>query len=69
MTALTFYLSDREHERLRALALAQDRAVVDVIRAAKHEDVERKASGHEFRAALNRANQENAKLISQLATE
>ncbi|MCL7453122.1 MAG: hypothetical protein M8467_08735 [Anaerolineae bacterium] len=67
MKAMTLRLDETEYERLRVVAFVEDRAVSDVIREAIHEYVQRKASHDEFRASLERAMQENARLIAELA--
>ena len=67
MKAMTLRLDETEYERLRTVAFVEDRAVSDVIREAIHEYVQRKASHDEFRASLERAMQENAQLIAELA--
>ena len=67
MKAMTLRLKDTEYERLRTLAFVEDRAMADVIREAIHEYIQRKASQDEFRASLERAMQENAQLIAELA--
>ena len=67
MKAMTLRLQETEYERLRTLAFVEDRAISDVIREAIHEYVQRKASHEEFRASLERALQENAQLIADLA--
>jgi len=65
--AMTLRLKENEYERLRTLAFVEDRAITDVIREAIREHVQRKASRDEFRASLERAMQENAHLIAELA--
>ena len=67
MKAMTLRLDEREYERLRTLAYVEDRAMTDVIREAIHGYIQRKASHDEFRASLERAMQENAQLIFELA--
>jgi predicted transcriptional regulator len=67
MRTVTLHLSETEYEQLRALACAEDQTAADVIHKAIQEYVQRKASHAEFRAALERATQENAELIAQLA--
>ena len=67
MRAMTLRLDDTEYERLRTLAYVQDRSMADVIREAIHEYIQRKASHDEFRASLEKAMQENAQLIAELA--
>ncbi|MBN1657728.1 MAG: hypothetical protein JXA93_04970 [Anaerolineae bacterium] len=67
MKAMTLRLDETEYERLRTVAFVEDRAVSDVIREAIHEYVQRKASHDKFRASLERAMQENAQLIAELA--
>lgn len=67
MKAMTLRLKETEYERLRTLAFVEDRAMADVIREAIHEYIQRKASQDEFRASLERAMQENAQLIAELA--
>ena len=67
MKAMTLRLNETEYERLRTLASVEDRAMADVIREAIHEYIQRKASHDEFRASLERAMQENAQLIAELA--
>jgi len=65
--AMTLRLKENEYERLRTLAFVEDRAITDVIREAIREHIQRKASRDEFRASLERAMQENAQLIAELA--
>ena len=67
MKAMTLRLDKTEYERIRTLAYVEDRAMADVIREAVHEYIQRKASHDEFRASLERAMQENAQLIAELA--
>ena len=67
MKAMTLRLDEKEYERLRILAFVENRAMAEVIREAVHEYIRRKASHDEFRASLERAMQENAKLIAELA--
>lgn len=67
MKAMTLRLDEKEYERLRTLAYVEDRAMADVIREAIHEYIQRKASHDQFRASLERAMQENAQLIAELA--
>ncbi len=67
MKAMTLRLNETEYERLRTLAFVEDLAMTDVIREAIHEYIQRKASHDKFRASLERAMQENAQLISELA--
>jgi predicted transcriptional regulator len=67
MKAMTLRLNETDYERLRTLAYVEDRAMADMIREAIHEYIERKASPDEFRASLERAMQENAQLIAELA--
>ena len=67
MKSLTLRLKETEYEQLRAVARAESRAMSDVIREAIHEYIQRKASRDEFRASLERAMQENARLIADLA--
>jgi predicted transcriptional regulator len=67
MKAMTLRLEETEYERLRTLAFVEDRPVTDVIREAIHEYVQHKASQDEFRASLERAMQQNAQLIADLA--
>jgi predicted transcriptional regulator len=67
MKAMTLRLNETDYERLRTLAYVEDRAIADVIREAIQEYIERKASHDEFRASLERAMQENAQLIAELA--
>lgn len=67
MKAMTLRLKENEYERLRTLAFVEDRAITDVIREAIREHIQRKASRDEFRASLERAMQENAQLIAELA--
>jgi predicted transcriptional regulator len=67
MKAMTLRLNETEYERLRTLAYVEDRAMADVIREAIYEYIQRKASHEEFRASLERAMQENAQLIAELA--
>ena len=67
MKAMTLRLNETEYERLRTLAFVEDRAMTDVIREAIREYIHHKASHDEFRASLERAIQENAQLIAELA--
>ena len=67
MKAMTLRLDEKEYERLRTLAYVEDRAISDVIREAIFEYIQRKASHDDFRASLERALQENAQLIAELA--
>jgi len=67
MKAMTLRLDETEYERIRTLAYVEDRAMTDVIREAIFEYIQRKASHDEFRASLERALQENAQLITELA--
>ena len=67
MKAMSLRLDETEYERLRTAAFVKDRAVSGVIREAIHEYVQRKASHDEFRASLERAMQESARLIAELA--
>ena len=67
MKAMSLRLKENEYERLRTLAFVEDRAITDVIREAIREHIQRKASRDEFRASLERAMQENAQLIAELA--
>jgi predicted transcriptional regulator len=67
MKAMTLRLNETEYERLRTLAFVEDRAMTDVIREALHDYIQRKASHDKFRASLERAMQENAQLIADLA--
>ena len=65
--AMTLRLNDTEYERLRTVAYVEDRAMTAVIREAIHEYMQSRASHSEFRDALERAMEENAKLIADLA--
>jgi predicted transcriptional regulator len=67
MKAMTLRLSETEYERLRTMAYVEDRAMADLVREAIHDYVRRKASQDEFRASLEKAMQENAQLIAELA--
>jgi predicted transcriptional regulator len=67
MKAMTLRLDEIEYERLRTLAFVEDRAVTDVVREALRDYLERKASDDEFRASLERAMEDNAQLIAELA--
>ena len=67
MKAMTLRLDETEYERLRTVAYVENRAITDVIREAIFEYIQRKASHDEFRASLERALQENAQLIAELA--
>ena len=67
MRAMTLRLNETEYERLRTLAYVEDRTMTDVVREAIHEYIQRKASRDEFRDSLERAMQENAQLIAELA--
>ena len=59
--------SARSAQRLRNLAYVEDRAVTGVIREAIHDYIQRKASHDKFAASLERAMQENARSIADLA--
>ena len=67
MKAMTLRLNETEYERLRTLAFVEKQTVTDVIREAIREHIQRKAAHAEFRAALERAMQENVQLIADLA--
>jgi predicted transcriptional regulator len=67
MKAMTLRLNETDYERLRTMAFVEDRAMADLIREAIHDYIQRKASHDEFRASLERAMQENAQLIAELA--
>jgi len=67
MKTMTIRLGDTEYDRLKALASAEDRTMADVLREAIHDYIQREASHAEFRASLERAMQENAQMIAQLA--
>jgi predicted transcriptional regulator len=67
MKAMTLRLNETEYERLRTMAFVEDRAMADLIREAIHDYIQRKASHDKFRASLERAMQENAQLIAELA--
>ena len=67
MKAMTLRLDETEYERLRTVAFVEDRAVSDVIREAIYEYIQRKASHDEFGTSLERAMQENARLIAEMA--
>jgi predicted transcriptional regulator len=67
MKAMTLRLNETDYERIRTVAYVEDRAISDVIREAIQEYIQRKASHDEFRASLDRAMQENAQLIAELA--
>jgi predicted transcriptional regulator len=67
MKAMTLRLDETEYERLRTVAFVEDRPVSDVIREAIHDYIQRKASQDEFRASLERAMQESARLIAEMA--
>ena len=67
MKAMTLRLNETEYERLRTLAFVEDRAVTEVIREAIQEYIQRKVSHDEFRASLEGAMRENARLITELA--
>jgi predicted transcriptional regulator len=67
MKAMTLRLDDTEYERLRTLALIEDRSMTEVIREAIHEYIQRKVTDDGFRASLEKAMKENAKLIAELA--
>jgi len=64
---MTLRLNETEYERLRTLAFVEDRAVTEVIREAVQEYIQRKVSREEFRASLEQAMRENARLITELA--
>jgi len=67
MKTVTTHLNDTEYEQLRALASPEGQTMADLIHEAIQEYIQRRASNSEFRAALERATQENAELISGLA--
>ena len=67
MKAMTLRLDETEYERLRTLAFVEKRSVTDVVREAVDGYVRAKAEHAEFRAALQRAMEENAQLITDLA--
>jgi predicted transcriptional regulator len=67
MKAMTLRLNETQYERLRTMAFVEDRAMADLIREAIHDYIQRKASHDKFRASLERAMQENAQLIAELA--
>ncbi len=67
MKAMTLRLDDAEYERLRTVAFVEKRSVTDVVREAILGYVRSKAERAEFRAALQRAIEENAQLITDLA--
>jgi predicted transcriptional regulator len=66
MRIVTIHLSDTEYEQLQTLALASDRTLTEVIHESIREYIHHKASHDGFRAALERAIQENAELIAAL---
>ncbi len=67
MKAMTLRLDETDYERLRTLAYVEKRSVTDVVREAVEDYIRAKAEQIEFRAALQRAMQENAELIADLA--
>ena len=67
MKTVTTHLSDTEYEQLRALASPEDQTMANLIHEAIQEYIQRRVSHTELRAALERATQENAELISGLA--
>jgi len=67
MKAMTLRLDDTEYERLRTLAYVEKRSVTEVVREAVEDYIRTKAEHAEFRAALQRAMEENAQLIADLA--
>ena len=67
MRAMTLRLEQTEYERLRTLAFVEDRAVTEVIREAIQEYIQRRVSREEFRASLDKAMRENARLVTELA--
>jgi predicted transcriptional regulator len=67
MRIVTVHLSDTEYEQLQTLALASDQTLPDAIHESIREYIHHKASHEGFRAALERAIQENAELIAELA--
>jgi predicted transcriptional regulator len=67
MKSMTLRLNETEYERLRMLAFVEDRTITGVVREAIREHIRRKASHEEFRASLERAMQENAQLMAELA--
>lgn len=67
MKAMTLRLDETEYERLRTLAFVEKRSMTDVVRVAVEDYVRAKAEQAEFRVALQRAMEENAQLISDLA--
>ncbi len=67
MKAMTLRLEETEYERLRMVAFVEKRSITDVVREAVASYVCAKADQAEFRAALQRAMEENARLIADLA--
>ena len=67
MKSVTLRLNETEYEQLHTAARTEGRTMSDVIREAIHEYAQRKASHEEFRASLQRAMQENAQLLADLA--
>jgi len=67
MKAMTLRLNETDYERLRTLAYVENRSLTDVVREAVEAYMRAKAEQIEFRAALQRAMQENAQLIADLA--
>lgn len=67
MKAMTLRLNEIEYERLRTMAFVEERAMTEVIREAVQEYIQRKVSHEEFRASLEGAMRENARLITELA--
>lgn len=67
MKAMTLRLNETDYERLRTLAYVENRSLTDVVREAVEAYMRSKAEHIEFRAALQRAMQENARLIADLA--
>ena len=67
MRIVTIHLSDTEYEQLQTLAIASNQTLTDVIHESIREYIHHKASQDEFRAALERAIQENSELIAELA--
>jgi predicted transcriptional regulator len=68
MRSVTLHLSDKEYEQLQTLAHASGQTLSDVILEAILEYIHHQKASHEgFRAALERAIQENFELMAELA--
>ncbi len=67
MKVMTLRLSEADYERLRTLAYVENRSLTDIVREAMDTYMRARAEQAEFREALQRAMEENAQLIADLA--